>query len=272
MSMPGTSSNRPARGSFRSLLDDEGLIVDERIAACDMVYVTPSHQSPTTITMSEHRRQRLLAAAERHDFVIIEDDYEGETNFLDQRIPALKTLDDNDRVIYVGSLSKTLAPGLRLGYLVGSASLIREARALRRLMVRHPPSNNQHATALFLARGYHETLLHRLTRAYGERWHTMRDALQQHLPGMAFSQTFGGTSFWVRAPRHIDTRELATQAAERGVLIEPGHVHFAAAQPPRNYFRLGFAAIDNARIEPGVAVLGELIREASTTRRLLCPV
>lgn len=253
-------------------LDDEGLVVDERIATCDVVYVTPSHQSPTTITMSATRRQQLIAAAQKHDFVIIEDDYEGETNFLDRRIPALKTLDENDRVIYIGSLSKTLAPGLRLGYLVASAPLIREARALRRLMVRHPPSNNQHAAALFLARGYHETLLHRLTRAYGQRWQTMRDSLQRHLPGMAFSQTFGGTSFWVRAPRHIDTRALAAQAAARGVLIEPGHAHFAATHPPRNYFRLGFAAIANDRIEPGIACLAELVHEAGTRRRMLCPV
>lgn len=254
-------------------VDDEGLVVDDRVAACDVVYVTPSHQSPTTITMSEQRRDRLIAAAHKHDFIIIEDDYEGETNFLDQRIPALKTQDENERIIYVGSLSKTLAPGLRLGYLVASASLIREARALRRLMVRHPPSNNQHAAALFLARGYHDTLVHRLTRAYSQRWKIMRDALQAHLPGMAFSQTFGGTSFWIQAPRQVDTRDLADRAAEHGILIEPGHVHFAAARPPRNYFRLGFAAIAEERIEAGVAGLGQLIRESEgAPRQRLCSV
>lgn len=250
-------------------LDAEGMIVDQRLAACDMVYVTPRHQCPTTITMSKPRRDQLMAAADQHDFIVIEDDTEGETDFHEPRLPALKTNDANERIIYVGGLTRTLAPGLQLGYLVASASLIGEARALRRLMVCHPPSNNQHAAALFLARGYHETLLHRLTLAYAQRWQTMHEALRTYLPGVALLQAAGGTSCWLQAPTQVDSRELAAKAAERGVLIEPAHMHFAATHPPRNYVRLGFAAIANERIEPGIASLAQLIQASGRTKQAL---
>lgn len=251
-------------------LDEEGMIVDSRIDECDVVYVTPSHQSPTTVTMSLERRRKLLDKAEESDFIIIEDDYESETNFLTSPIPALKSLDRNDRVIYISSLSKTLAPGLRLGYLVGSPALIREARALRRLMLRHPPSNNQHTVALFLARGHHDTVIHRLTRIYRERWHTMRDALNHYLPEAARVPTFGGTSFWVAGPTGMNSAELTRAAARRGILIEPGDIHFATLQPPLHYFRVGFAAIAENKINEGIKNLAEVIKEmpASTA----CPV
>ncbi len=242
-------------------LDEQGLVLDHRIEQCDLLYVTPSHQSPTTITMSLERRQALLEKAREHDFVIIEDDYESQTNFLAQPIPALKSLDHHDRVIYVSSLSKTLAPGLRLGYLVGAPSFIRQARALRRLMVRHAPSNNQHTVALFLARGHHDTMIHRLTRIYEQRWQTLRTALNDYLPAATREPTFGGTSFWLRGEAGLDTRILTERAAEQGILIEPGDVHFAGDNPPLNYFRLGFAAIQEEKIRPGIQALAQLMRE-----------
>ena len=128
-------------------------MIDDRVNDCSVVYCTPSHQSPTTATLALERRQELLRRAAMHDILVIEDDYESELNFAGMPTPALKSLDGNDRVIYVGSLSKTLAPGLRVGYMVGPPELISEARALRRLMFRHPPTNNQNAVAHFLALG-----------------------------------------------------------------------------------------------------------------------
>ena len=132
--------------------------------------------------MALKRREELLKRAAENDILIIEDDYESELNFAGAPTPALKSLDGNDRVIYVGSLSKTLAPGLRLGYMVGPKELIDEARALRRLMLRHPPANNQNAVAHFLALGHHDSLVHRLAHAYRQRWEAMDNALKEHLP------------------------------------------------------------------------------------------
>src|SRR5690606_18419439 len=151
-------------------VDGDGLVIGPELESCDYVYTTPSHQFPTTATLTRERRRALLARAAACDLVVIEDDYESEINHLGTPSPALKSLDRDGRVVFVASLSKTLAPGLRLGYMVGPRELIREARALRRLMLRHPPANNQRTVALFLARGHHDSLMRRLSHAYRDRW------------------------------------------------------------------------------------------------------
>jgi GntR family transcriptional regulator/MocR family aminotransferase len=211
------------------------------------------------------RREALLAWAERRDRVLIEDDYEVELGFEGRVQPALKSLDRGGRVIYVSSLSKTLAPGIRLGYIVASAELVKELRALRRLMLRHPAANNERSVALFLAMGYHDALLRRLKRTCAERAPAMARALASTLPDVAFHTVSGASSFWLQFPDGTDTRVLAAAAQRCGVLIEPGDVFFAAdgagAPAPRNYARLGFASIATERIEPGIAALAEAYGE-----------
>lgn len=251
---------------LRLEVDGEGLVVGPALDACDYVYTTPSHQFPTTVTLSLERRRALLDRAAAADFVIIEDDYESEINHLGTPSPALKSLDQAGRVIFVASLSKTLAPGLRLGYLVGPPDLIREARALRRLMLRHPPANNQRTIALFLARGHHDSLVRRLSHSYRARWEMMSRALLQHLPECRFRPTSGGTAYWIEGPANLDAGALERLAGAEGILIEPGAVHFAGPDAPRNFFRLGFSSIAADRIEPGLKRLGEIIRQQVATR------
>ena len=125
-------------------------MVDEIKPHIDMIYTTPSHQYPTGVTMSMERRKQLLESAQQNNIVIIEDDYEAEINFQEKPHPSLKSLDDHNNVIYCGSFSKAFAPGLRLGYMVAPEGFIKEARALRRLMLRHIPANNQRSVALLL--------------------------------------------------------------------------------------------------------------------------
>ena len=242
-------------------IDAYGVVPGDDMNSCEFVYVTPSHQSPTTVTMPIERRQQLLKDAEEHDFLIIEDDYESEINFVSEPTPALKSLDVGQRVIYVGSLSKTLAPGLRLGYMVASKELIEEARALRRLMVRHPPANNQRLVALFLSMGHHDSLIHRLSKTYQQRWQVMGDALNQHLPESTRIPSFGGTSYWVEAPEQLDTRELKSRAREQGILVESGDICFMQENPPQNFLRLGYSSIAAKQIEPGIKNLADLIHQ-----------
>ena len=242
-------------------VDECGVIPGKKVNSCEFVYLTPSHQSPTTVTMPIERREQLLKDADKHDFLIIEDDYESEINFVSEPTPALKSLDNDNRVIYVGSLSKTLAPGLRIGYMVASRTLIEEARALRRLMVRHPPANNQRLVALFLSMGHHDSLIHRLSQTYHERWKVMGDALNRYLPESSRIPSFGGTSYWVKGPEQLDTRELKNKAREAGILIESGDICFMQPDPPQNYFRLGYSSIAAKKIEPGIKKLADLIHK-----------
>lgn len=238
-------------------VDAEGLRVD-RLDGAKVVYATPSHQFPTNVTMSAARRAALLAWAGANDAIVLEDDYEFETNYRTEPTPALKSMDRDGRIVYVGSLSKSLMPGLRMGFAVAPAPFIAEMRALRRLMLRHPPGNNQRVVAMFLAQGHHDALIGRLHRAYRPRWETLGAALARHLPGWARTPGFGGTSFWVEGPRGFDAGALAARAAEEGVLIEPGDICFADREKGLGHFRLGFSSIPLERIEPGIERLAKL--------------
>jgi len=247
-------------GDLRTVpVDHEGMMADERLAGAAMVFTTPSHHYPTTVTMSFARRKALLAAAARQDAVIVEDDYEFETNYIGAALPALKSLDEEGRVIYVGSLSKSLMPGLRLGFIVADPELIERLRNLRRLMLRHPPGNNQRATALFMANGHYDVLIRRIHRAYADRWRAMGRALAEHLPGWAERPAFGGSAYWLTGGPGFDSMAAAARALEAGVIIEPGPPFFANPADGRRHMRLGFSSIDEARIGDGIARLRPLI-------------
>ena len=242
-------------------VDDNGLIVDEGLGALDYLYTTPSHQCPTGVTMPLHRREELLRLADAADLVIIEDDFESENNFAGNPIPALKSLDRSDRVIYIGSLSKSMAPGLRIGYIVAAPALIAELRALRRLMLRHPSSFIQRSLSLFISLGYNDAHLKRLAEAQKERAAIVLDALARHAPQCTVTPMSGGGSCWVQLPDGVRAAELAERAAERGVLIEPGDVFFQADEPAGNFVRLGFQSINARVIEEGIATLAAVIAE-----------
>jgi len=245
-------------------VDQDGMIVDERIDGSDLVYITPSHQRPTAATLSMGRRQEILARAAAQDFVVIEDDFECETNYLDDAFPALRSLQGGDRVIYVANLSRVLSPGIRLGFMVASPEVVGEARRLRSLMTRHPPLNNQRTAALFLSLGHYDSTMLKLGRVFRERLLALRDALNHYLPqSIAIDPVRGGTTYWVRGPAGLSASDLAREAEVRGVLIEPVERYFASDSPPQSVFRMGVTGISVDRVRDGVAMLAEVIRELS---------
>jgi GntR family transcriptional regulator/MocR family aminotransferase len=245
-------------------VDNHGLDPASIPPECDYIFTTPSHHCPTNVSMPLDRRRELVESAARDRFIIIEDDYDSQLLDKDSPLPALKSLDDSGRVIYVGSLSKTIAPGLRLGFIVADPDLLEELRGLRRLMLRHPPANNQRAIALFLSLGHHDTLIRRLTSALTERREALAESLRRKLPEFEFSDKASGSSIWLKGPQHIDTADLADRAREHGVLVEPGHVFFGSRIKPHNYLRVGISSIALQKIEPGVAQLASVVDEFRT--------
>ena len=243
-------------------VDRDGLPPDLLPDTADVIFTTPSHQSPTNATMPLARRKALLNKAREMDALIVEDDYEFEMSFLRPPSPALKSLDTDGRVIYVGSFSKSIFPGLRLGYLVGSKQFIREARALRASVLRHPPGHIQRTAAYFLSLGHYDSLIRRMGRVYATRRTAMEDALARQGLSVEGRGFFGGSSIWMRAPDHVDTTALAVNLRDKGVLIEPGHPFFHGAAPPRNYYRLAYSSIPSNRIGDGIALLAQAIRDA----------
>ncbi len=262
---PDARNNFEARSSrvVPLAVDEQGLVPSRKLGQCDYAYVTPSHQCPTSVTMPLARRQVLLDLARKKNVVLFEDDHESELNFSGRPLPALKSLDAEGRVIYLGSLSKTLAHGLRLGFIVAPAELIRELRAVRRLMMRHVPSNNAHIASLFIAQGHHDAFIRKLNVTYRDRRIVLLAAMQRWMPDCFVSEAQGGSGAWVQGPAGFDALALTRQAQARGVLIESGQVFFA--QPnvaSRRCFRMGYSAIGSGAIEAGVRELYEARKTA----------
>ncbi len=242
-------------------VDEHGLPPDDLPRDVDVVFTTPSHHFPTNATMPLDRRERLLERATRDDFLVVEDDYESEMSFLNPPSPALKSLDRHGRVIYIGSFSKSLFPGLRLGYLVGSEPFIRQARALRSMVLRHPPGLIQRTTAYFLGLGHFDAQVTRTGKAFRRRRMVMEKAFEENNLTVAGKSAFGGSCFWMRAPSDVDTAHLARSLRARQVVIEPGRAFFSQGTEKSNYYRLAYSSIPTERIPEGVARIAAGLRE-----------
>ena len=241
-------------------VDGNGMQIDRRVERCDCVYVTPSHQAPTTATLPMERRAALLERAKRRGFSVIEDDYEAEINFVGAPTSALKSMDREQTVVYVGTFSKSLAPGLRIGYLVAAAPADRRGAAAPAPHAA-PPTVQQptHRSAVHFRRATTTPSstacngsIAAAGRPWGRRWRAT-------CPIGATTPSFGGTSYWLRGPEGLDTEALARAALVEGVVIEPGAVHFHGPKRPRNTFRLGFSSIRAEKIAPGIEKLAQII-------------
>jgi len=245
-------------------VDEQGMVINARLDRAHLIYVTPSHQVPTAVTMPTERRDELLKKAQSLDQVIIEDDFEHESNYLGQPHAALRSMDKDNRVVYVSALPKVLAPGLRIGLIVAAPELIRAARRLRQRVIGRPSLINQRTAAYFLSLGHYDAFMARLHQEMQLRWFALRDALNHYRPkSIVTIPNQGGTVFWVRAPDDIDVDVLALEAAKRGILIEPDTHYFAKRNTSRNWFRMGVTSIPREKIREGVERLRALIWDIS---------
>ncbi len=240
-------------------VDAGGLPPEALPKGADVVFTTVSHQCPTNATMPLARRKALLDRAMRDNFVIVEDDYEFEMAFRQAPSPSLKSLDAAGAVIYVGSFSKSLAPGLRLGFLVAPVAFVQEARRMRATVLRHPPGLMQRTAAHFLALGHYDAQINRMRKTYARRRQVMEAAIDAQGLTVAGAAEAGGSCFWMRAPEGVDTEDLARRLHRRGVVIEPGASFFDPARAERGYYRLAYSSIPTERIPEGIALIAREI-------------
>lgn len=242
--------------------DEDGVVPDQIFSGCRIVFVTAGHQCPTTTVMSAERRKLLVKAASRSDLLVVEDDYDADLSVeTDRDIPSLKSMDTAGRVLYVGSFSKVLAPGLRIGYVVAPKPVIDELRVLRRLMLRHPPTNNQRSLATFIALGHYRQHLAQAGSVIAERARLIAKQLPEVMPSCKFLRGEGATSFWIEGPPQLDVRFVASVAKAQGILIEAGDIFYSDAADGKNHFRIGFSSIASNRIAGGLAKLGAIVEE-----------
>jgi len=248
-------------------VDEHGMVVSSRLNGAQVIYVTPSHQIPTAVTMPNQRRRALLRQATKYDQLIIEDDLEHENNYLGQPHPALRGIDKENRVIYLSALPKVLAPGLRIGFIVAAPELIQQARRLRQVVIGRPSMITQRTAAFFLSLGHYDAFMARLHKIMGERWEALRQALNHYLRDIEIElPTQGGTALWVQCPAEIEVKDLVTEAAKRGILLEPDSHYYSDRKHSGSYFRLGVTSIPKQKIREGINQLTRLIRELGTDR------
>ena len=229
-------------------------------ARSEFVYLTPSHHHPTSVTTTYARRAAILRAAQSEDALVIEDDFDSEVRFKGRPTPSLKSLDRTGRVIYVGTFSKFVAPGLRLGFIVADAALVAALRERRRYLTKHPSGHLQRALGLFIESGEYHRALRQHRRHLSRKWEAVVEGLETHLPFELPPVPAGGLSVWVNGPDELDGARVAELARERGVLVDAGE-RFYLGEGRRNQIRVGFNAIALPAIPRGLELLGEAVRE-----------
>ncbi|HEX2485474.1 MAG TPA: PLP-dependent aminotransferase family protein, partial [Myxococcota bacterium] len=240
-------------------VDDEGLDVAalERERGVRGVFATPSHQFPTGGVLSLERRLRLLAFAERCDAFVLEDDYDGEYRYEGRPLPSLQSLDRAERVLYVGTASKLLFPSLRIGWLVVPEPLARAFTLAKAYTDTGSATLEQLALADLIEGGHLERHVRRSRVRNAARREALRRAVERHLAGRAvLAGTRAGLHglLWIPGLAASREAELRREAAARGVGIYPVHPFYARAPRQAGYV-LGYASLEEAAIEEGVARL-----------------
>jgi GntR family transcriptional regulator / MocR family aminotransferase len=241
-------------------VDGEGLVVDQLPVDARMVYVTPSHQFPLGMPMSESRRTALLTWAAEHDVAIVEDDYDSEFRFSGRPLTPLQATDTEGRVLYVGSFSKTLLPALRVGFLAVPQTLGEAARRAKFVADYGTGGHLQAALAAFVEDGDLARHIRRMRRAYERRHHLLISTLREQFDGVLETiESNGGTHMAaLLTPGQLPDTTLAARALTAGVNV--GTVsRWGIEGPGPNGFVFGYGAIPAERIPAGLAALRRVI-------------
>ena len=248
--------------------DDEGMRVEEVERAIEgaasrpkVIYVVSQFHNPKGTTLNFERRRRLLEVARRYSVPVVEDDPYGELRYSGATIPPLAALDDEGLVIYLSTFSKTLSPGMRVGWAHASDEIFRALVRAKQAADLHTNTIQQRAAARLLASFDFDAHVERIKTVYGERRDAMLAALAEHFPaGSRWTRPEGGLFLWAELPEGVRAEDLFEEAIAARVAFVPG-APFFAADPRHNFMRLNFSNSSIGAIEAGIKRLGNLLKD-----------
>lgn len=245
-------------------VDKDGIIVSEGLKQAPdfkLAFVTPSHQQPLSVIMSLKRRFSLLVAAEDADAWIIEDDYDSEFHFEGQPVPTLKSVDTNDRVIYVGTFSKSIYPSLRIGFIIAPLGLVDPFQQIFNSFQSGVPTHSQAVISDFMDEGYFATHIRRMRSIYAERYHALRHLsklyLSEHLDIQPTQSGLHTVGFFKQ-----DTDEIGLSLAlsKKGISALPLS-RYCLKKIQKQGFTLGFGAVNPDQIKSSIIVMADTFNE-----------
>ena len=250
------------RPEFKSVAtDDHGLVpssIDPVAEGARMLYALPNFQNPTGRSLSIERRLELVETCARHGIPLIEDDPYGALSYKGEPFPKMLNMNP-EGVIYMGSFSKVLTPGIRLGYVVAPLPLVRRLELAKQAADLHTAQLTQMVVYEVIKDGFLEQHIPKIRTLYANQCQVMLDAMAETFPdGVTWTKPEGGMFIWVTLPKHIDAMKLLDQAIAAKVAFVPG-APFYANEPETNTLRLSFVTVPPERIRDGVAVLAKLI-------------
>jgi 2-aminoadipate transaminase len=247
--------------------DEHGMRIDQleraiKRARPRLIYVVPTFQNPKGTTLALERREQLARLAAEHGVAVLEDDPYGELRFSGAEVPAVAALDRRSPIIYLSTFSKTLSPGLRIGWVVASAEAIRAMTVAKQSCDLHTATLAQRAVSRLLETFDYDAHVARICALYRERRDAMLEALEREFPaGTTWTRPDGGLFVWVGVREGVDTGRLLNEALREGVAFVPGAPFFARA-PERNYLRLNFSNRPREVIADGMKRLAAAVARA----------
>ena len=250
------------RPEFKSVdTDEHGLVpssLDPVAAGARLLYALPNFQNPTGRTLSVERRLELVETCARLGLPLIEDDPYGALSYKGEPLPKMVAMNP-EGVIYMGSFSKVLTPGIRLGYVVAPLPLVRRLELAKQAADLHTSQLTQMVVHEVIKDGFLEQHIPKIRTLYGNQCQVMLDAMAQYFPaGVEWTKPEGGMFIWVTLPKHIDAMKLLDEAIAQKVAFVPGSP-FYANEPETNTLRLSFVTVPPERIRAGIEILGKLI-------------
>ena len=251
------------RPEFKSVLTDEdGLVPSSLDAVAEgarLLYALPNFQNPTGRTLTTARRLELVETCARLGLPLIEDDPYGALSYKGDPLPKMVAMNP-EGVIYMGSFSKVLTPGIRLGYVVAPLPLVRRLELAKQAADLHTAQLTQMVVHEVIKDGFLDQHIPTIRALYGNQCQAMLDAMDEHFPASAtWTKPEGGMFIWVTLPKHINAMELLDEAIKEKVAFVPGSP-FYANEPETNTLRLSFVTVPPERIVQGIAILGKLIK------------